>query len=649
MNISYRQVRLNGFWKKRQDINARETLPAVYDRFAETGRFSALTLAWREGMPNKPHIFFDSDTAKWVEGAAYTLQAYPNPETEKLIDDIVNHVAAGMTPEGYFNSYYQTVEPHKRFTDRNNHELYCAGHWIEAAVAYDQATGKSLLLDLMKRYARYIRWVFVEEKNAAFDTPGHEEIELALIRLSRHTGETEWFDLALHFLNARGTNKEEQNFNGWFDERYAQDQAPLREQTSAEGHAVRWAYLYCAAAEAAKIIKDRDLLEACQRVWRDVMDHKLYVTGGIGNLKHGEAFGPDYYLPNYMAYAETCASIGLALFAQRMLEITPSAEYADIVELEIYNGALAGVSLDGKRFFYENPLAMRPADQKFMNQVKADYRPAQRLAYFGCSCCPPNMLRFMASMGGFFYGREDAGTGDGIFVHQYGENEAEIDMNGTVVRLRQETNYPWEGSIKLTIGLNEPVEKPWTLAVRLPGWCETPHVGERSISKDGSNKCGIKDGSINDGSINDDSKDGNIKDGYYHMHRVWVDGDTVLLHFPMPVTLLEANTRVAQDCGRVALKRGPIVYCVEETDNGPCLADMMINPDTAFADEWQPDVLGGVCVLRFEAFRRKPFMGLYRKHAPEYESVNATAVPYYAWGNREEGEMAVWLGCKNVL
>ena len=620
--VPYRNVKITGgFWKAWQDAAAAETIPAIYRQFSQTGRFGALEHKWRAGEPNKPHIFYDSDAAKWIEGAAYSLYFHPDPETEGRIEALVDLIEAGMSPEGYFNSYYQTVEPHERWTRRENHELYCAGHLIEAAVAYYEAVGKRRFLDLMLRYAGYINKIFVEDKSAAFLTPGHEEIELALLRLWQCTGDKKWLDLAGHFIKTRGTDPAEQCFNRWFSPGYAQDQAPVAEQETAEGHVVRFGYLFTAAAGYAAATGDAELLGACRRVWRDAVGRKMYVTGGVGNMKHGEAFGPAYMLPNFEAYTETCASIALAYFGRRLAEIDPLGEYADVCELQLYNGALAGISLDGRRFFYENPLAIRPSDQHFMNKNKASGRPAQRVEVFGCSCCPPNILRMIASAGEWMYSVKDGADAGApvIYVHQYAQSEAKLtipDKNtgvGVGIMLTQTTRYPWDGDIELTV--NTPSAFEAAIALRAPGWCGAPAVNFEARA------------------------DG----GYLYINKIWNDGDMIKLELPMTVQELEANPYVSQDAGRAALRRGPLIYCVEGEDNGRRLEDLLIPAAASYEAVWDENLLGGVCKLRFRAARRKEFDGLYRVWAPEYEETEVTAIPYYAWGNRGEGEMAVWL------
>ena len=569
-----------------------------------------------------------------------------------------------MSPEGYFNSYYQNVEPHQRWTRRENHELYCAGHLIEGAVAYYEALGKRRFLDIMLKYAEYIYKIFVVDKSAQFVTPGHEEIELALVRLWHCTGNRKWLDLASHFIKLRGTEPSELCFNVWFSSNYAQDQAPVADQQTAEGHVVRFGYLFCAVADLAKETRDAALLEACRRVWRDVVSKKLYVTGGVGNMKHGEAFGPAYLLPNFEAYTETCASIALAFFGRRLSAIDPAGEYADVCELELYNGALAGISLDGRGFFYENPLSLRPSDQRFMNENKASGRPVQRVEVFSCSCCPPNILRMLTSVGDWMYGvgtgtvdrvvtgivdskniggsesygvrtgagdsksaggSEIDGVGTGaanggpvIYVHQFASSEARIKLpqvtGDVAVTLTQKTRYPWNGRVELKI--NTPASVNAAIALRVPGWLQGEPYVNYPCKKYG---------------------------GYLYINKIWDDGDRIIYDLPMEISEIESNPFVAQDAGRVALMRGPLVFCVEGADNGECLEDLLLPADAQYEPVWDESLFGGVIKLKFWAYRRKHFDALYRKWSPEYEKAEIVAVPYYAWGNRNEGEMAVWL------
>jgi DUF1680 family protein len=594
-----------GFWKKKQDVCTSASVDAIYTQFEKTGRFSALDLSWREGDKNHPHIFFDSDTAKWIESAAYCLALEPRESLKARVEALIDKIELAITPDGYFNSYYQTLDPSHRFTDRSNHELYCVGHLIEAACAYHEVTGDTRFLNLVKRMAEHVYRAFVTEQTATFETPGHEEIELALVRLFKATGEQKFFDLAKHFIDKRGIDSDKQPLYSWSFAGYAQDQAPIAEQRSAQGHAVRFGYLFSGVADVALATSDEALLTACKAVFQDVIEKKMYVTGGIGNMGFGEAFGPEYYLPNYKAYTETCASIALAFFTHRMLQGEPKGEYADVFELQMYNGALAGISIDGTSFFYENPLSQRPADQNFFRAVKENMRPTQRVEYFDCSCCPPNLTRWIASMSQYLYSTRK----DTIYVHQFVESQLELEGGF----LEQKTLYPWQGHIALTFHLDHAWQG--TVALRLPGWCENPTL----------------------------NYEGTIRDSYFYITREWKNGDTISLELPMEVVEVEANAYVSQDSGRIALKRGPVVYCLEETDNTDRLEDISVASDVVYETKWVPDLLGGVNVISFPGRRRKSFSSLYRKWTPEYEELSLTAIPYYAWANREEGEMNVWI------
>jgi len=615
-SVSYRDVVLkDGFWKKWLDTVTDSTVDAVYEQFEKTGRVNAMTLNWREGEPNRPHIFYDSDIAKWMEGAAYTLRYKKNAELEDTIDAIVNLIEDGMSAEGYFNSYYQTVEPSNRWTNRHNHELYCAGHLMEAAVAYYEVTGKKKFLELMERYADYIEAVFVTTQSAKFYTPGHEEIELALVKMYRTTGEERYLKLAKYFIDMRG-QKDEKLFDFFRDDpRYAQDQNPVREQQSAEGHVVRCGYLFSGAADVAWETGDEALLEACQRIFTEAMTTKMYITGGVGNMKHGEAFGPRYFLPNFEAYTETCASLAFAFLARRILNADPDSRYADNMERQLYNGALAGISLDGKHFFYENPLEQKPSDLTFLHDMGANGRPAERVRVFSCSCCPPNILRTLASIGDYFYSTD----GKTLYTHLYGASRTKLTLDGKPLTIVQSTKYPEDGKITVRIQAKEPIKA--TLAFRIPGWCKKPLV-----------TCGGK-------------APDRIEKGYACFEKVWQDGDKVELNFRMEVRMMEADPRVYADCGKIALMRGPLVYCLEEADNGKNLCDIRIAQNPCFKVTYQPNLLNGITAITFKGSHRKEDFGgsLYREYTSEREEATYTAVPYYAWCNRGEGEMTVWI------
>jgi len=534
--LSYKHININGgFWYKLQKLNSSVIVDSVYKRFKETGRFDALKYSWKDGDENKPHIFWDSDVAKWLEGAAYILQKSRNKELMHIVDDTIDTIESNQAANGYFNSYFAVVEPENIFTRRTDHELYCAGHLMEAAVAYFEATGKNKFLKMMCRYADHIDQVFRIDNSAEFLTPGHQEIELALVRLYKATGEKKYMELSKFFIDKRGAN-EKDTYYDFANCRYAQDHLPVREQTTAEGHAVRAVYLYNAMVDIAKYYNDEKLFNACKEIFSNITDKKMYITGGIGSTAEGEAFTIDYDLPNKTAYAETCAALGLAMFAQKMLLLEQDSVYADIAELAIYNGFLSGISMNGKAFFYENPLEIDPSLQNRNSSTKkpARFPIMQRKEVFECSCCPPNVVRFIASIGNNIYSYSD----DTIFVHQYIESITEYNN----IEIIQKTNYPIDG--KIIINYKGEFK---TLAARIPSWCTSFNINKKHWLKDGY--------------------------AYINVNK----SDSITIKFDMHVQLIESNPNVQENAGRIAVKRGPIVYCLEGIDNGCNLRDISIN------------------------------------------------------------------------
>ena len=514
------QIRLTGgFWQKKQELNRKETIWGVYRRFRESGRFDALACRPDSGID--VHWFWDSDVAKWIEAVAYLTAGHPEPELEKLADEMIESIAAAQDADGYYNSYFLLLPREERFRNRCRHELYCAGHLMEAAVAYKRATGKDLLYRCMLKYAALIDRVFRVEKSAGFLTPGHQEIELALIELWRESGDERWLTLAEYFLNARGSEAE--RVSARIDEDrmdYAQDRYPVREQTGAEGHAVRRLYMAIAMAEIAELRGDAEMRGACLRIFNDIVRHKIYITGGLGSNCNIEGFDEPYFLPNDTAYAETCASIALILFARRMQALDESSVYADVIERTLYNGMLSGISLDGRAFFYENPLEIDLAAPKrlFGRKTLIHYPPARREELFGCSCCPPNLARFLPRVGDLVASAED-GT---IRVHQYMQSEIRVDGATLVMK----TDYPKSGIVEVRYSGDAR-----RVGFRIPAWC-----GSWKLSRDGH------------------SEQGTVRNGY-----CWLSlaGDSrVTLEFYMPVGFTEANPGVRADAGRVAVTRG---------------------------------------------------------------------------------------------
>ena len=620
------------FWAPRQEATRSVTLPIEIKHLRDTGRIDAFRLDWRPGMPDPPHVFWDSDVAKWVEAAAYSLATHPDPALAADLAEVIALIAGAQQPDGYLNVHFTVVEPEKRWTNlRDWHELYCAGHLIEAALAHQEATGDNTLLAALSRYADYIGQEFGHGEGQKRGYPGHEELELALVKLYRHTGERRYLDLAQYFVDERGRQPhyydQEAQARGddpaaWHgrDYRYLQAHLPVREQDTAEGHAVRAMYLYSGMVDVAAETGDESLLEAARRLWRNVTQRRMYVTGGIGSASQGERFTWDYHLPNYCAYTETCAAIGLVFWAQRLLQVEPRAEYADVMERALYNGVLSGISLAGDRFFYVNPLGLDyHAYRDEMDRYGRSSVVPERQDWFGCACCPPNIARLLTSLGNYAYSTSE----DGLFVHLHIAGTAQAEFSGQRVRLQVDTDYPWGEDVTITV--QPEAEAEFALALRLPGWCRQPRV------------------TVNGEMV---SLEDIIRDGYAYLRRAWRAGDTVRLTLPMPVERIYAHPEVREDAGRVALQRGPLVYCLEEADNGANLEAVRLPREAEIRPEWRPDLLGGVMVLRGMGRRQEANAGsndLYLSNPPAEAPVSLMAVPYYAWANRVPGDMLVWI------
>ena len=568
-------------------------------------------------------VFQDSDFSKWIEAVGYSLTQHPDPELEKIADEAIDIVCAAQQEDGYLDTYYIINGRDKTFSDlRDHHELYCFGHLTEGAVAYYQATGKDKLLRAAKRYADYIDSCFGPEEGKCKGYPGHEIAEMALVRLYEATGEERYLNLARFFIDERGKrpyyfDKEhpeavikgkEQNL------RYEYNQAhlPVREQDEAVGHAVRAVYLYSGMADVAKLTADEALYEACVRLWDSITGEKMYVTGGIGGTHIGEAFSFPYDLPSDTAYAETCASIGLVFFARRMLEIRPDSKYANVMERALYNGILSGMALDGKSFFYVNPLEVLP-EACSRDERKFHVKPV-RQKWFGCACCPPNLARMFSSIGSYAYTE----TEDTLFIHLYMGATLEKKVGEQTADIQIESGFPWNGDVKIRVRAKDTGLK---LALRIPDWSEEYKVNGAVIEKE--------------------------QDGYLYLYKEWDEEDTITISFPMEVTLVEADERVRETIGQAAIMRGPVVYCLEETDNGKDLHLLTIEDvkDYEVADL----EIGGVKAkqILLPGYRQeKAGAGekLYRKHTPALKrKVPLVFIPYYMWANRGENEMRVFV------
>ena len=604
----------DAFWGPRQETNRAVTIPHEYRQCRDTGRIGSLRLAWKPGEADRPHHFWDSDVAKWIEAASYTLATHADPGLDALLDEVIALLATAQQPDGYLNVHFTVVEPEKRWANlRDAHELYCAGHLMEAAVAHYRATGKRSLLDVLSRYADHIDSTFGPDKRPGY--PGHEEIELALVKLYRATGEPRYLQLSKHFVDQRGTQPhfytQEAIARGDDPEaywartyEYTQSHRPVREQDEAVGHSVRAMYLYSGMADVAAETGDAALLAACRKLWDSATLRKMYVTGGVGSAHHGEKFTSDYDLPNRSAYAETCAAIGLVFFAHRMLQIEADARYADVLERALYNGALAGVSLDGRKFFYVNPLASA-----------GDHH---RQPWFGCACCPPNLARLIASLGLYAYST----TPRAAYVHLYLGGQARTRVAGRCVTLAQETDYPWNGKVGITVGVEKTVS--FALMLRVPAWCRRHTI-----------------------KVNGKPFRATLARGYARIRRRWSDGDRVDLSLAMPVERIVAHPHVAEDAGRVALQRGPLVYCLEQCDHEAPVRAIRLPGRAKLTARFEPGLLGGTVVIEGKAIapvapgRRVP---LYqRAQDAKTTAVPIKAVPYCLWDNRAAGAMAVWL------
>ena len=595
ITLPYQHVTLNGgFLYEKQKLNESVTMQAVYDRFYDTGRISAFRCDWKEGDPNKPHIFWDSDVAKWMEAAAYILQKKSDPALEEKVESIIDEIEKNQWEDGYFNSYFITCEPENRFSDRERHELYCAGHLMEAAVAYYEATGKDRFLKLMEKYALCIEKIFVTEKSAKFFSPGHQEIELALIRLYRATGNKRYLNLAKHFLDVRGHDTETIDFR--FP---AQTQAhlPVREQTEAVGHCVRACYMYSAMADLAWETKDEALLEACKKLFLDITEKKMYITGGIGSTRLLETFTIGYDLLNDKAYAETCAAISLMFFAHRMMQFENNSVYADLIERILYNGMISGLSLDGKCFFYENPLEINLNNYKrFPSPThKENFAITTRVEVFKCSCCPPNLNRVLASLGNYLYGHEN----DTVYVNQYADSEANIGN----MKIVQKTEYPKNGKISLH------TENVGKLCIRIPAWCKSFKLNTHYY----------------------------MQNGYAVIEN---PKEEILLDLEIRPFLVESNPEIYANNGKVAVCCGPYVCAGEALDNIENLHSLLI--DGNFEASWKYDENLCGYTVSVKAFRSIPKTSLYSEYTGSMEDFLLRLIPYASFANRGQTNMCVW-------
>ncbi len=611
------------FWGPRLETNRKVTVPYDFKKCEETGRISNFAKAGGLMEGKFEGIRFnDSDVFKIVEGAAYSLALHPDPKLERYLDDLIVKMAAAQEDDGYLYTT-RTIDPEHpasgagktRWSNtRVAHELYNVGHMYEAAVAFYQATGKRSLLNVAIKNADLIDRVFGPDKK--HDAPGHQEIEIGLAKLYRVTGEAKYLKLAKFFLDERGQRDRRKIYGA-----YCQDHEPVVEQREAVGHAVRAGYMYAGMADVAALTGDRAYVKAIDRIWDNVVSKKLYLTGGIGARHKGEAFGDNYELPNRTAYNETCAAIANAMWNHRLFLLHGDAKYLDVLERVLYNGFLSGVSLTGDAFFYPNPLECDGA-------YKFNHGAVVRQPWFGCSCCPSNVVRFLPSLLGYGYAHRD----DVVYVNLYVAGSATIELKGNTVRLEQETRYPWDGAIKITVKPERPAE--FALHLRIPGWSRGHPVPSDLYRYRNE---GAEDVTL---VVNGKTAGLDLDKGFARIRRSWKPGDVVKLNLPMPIRRVLCHQKVTDNRGKVALERGPIVYCAEGVDNGGQVFNLILSDDAALETRWEKDLLGGVMAIRGEV----PAVNRSKDGWPIATARQAfVAIPYYAWAHRGENPMAVWL------
>lgn len=623
--VSFADVQLtDNFWLPRLDTNRKVTIPYDFKKCEETHRINNFAVAGGIKKGSFKGIRYnDSDVFKVMEGAAYSLSTYPDPVLEAYMDSLIGLVAAAQEDDGYLFTA-RTIDPDTLISNagetrwsllKQSHELYNIGHMYEAAVAYYEATGKRNFLDVALKSADLVCKVFGPEEGQLHEVPGHQEIEIGLAKLYRITGKRKYLEMAKYFLDQRGDTLHRTPYTYGADgsnKVYTQDHIPVVDQCTAEGHAVRAVYMYSGMADIAALTGDIEYIKAIHKIWENVAHKKLYLTGGIGSMHSGEAFGPDYYLPNLSAYNETCAAIANILWNQRMFLLNGDAKYIDILERTLYNGFLSGVSLHGDRFFYPNPLESDGSHE--------------RAPWFNCSCCPTNVARFLPSLPGYIYAKEK----DRLFINLYIGNTADIKMDFGNLHLVQTTNYPWDGNVEIEV--DPETEKQFTIALRIPSWARN-----RPVPGDLYSFENILDEDIVI-TVNDKVVQPEIQFGYALIDQEWEKGDRILVSFPMPVRKNKAHERVEDDREQMAFSRGPLVYCAEWTDNGGRVRNLLIDEDLTFSMSKQPELLNGIQMLHTDAWS----VSLDKDNKLLREKQELNLIPYYSWAHRGNGEMMVW-------
>ncbi|HRH49867.1 MAG TPA: glycoside hydrolase family 127 protein [Panacibacter sp.] len=635
--VPFTQVKLtDNFWLPRIKTNAIVTIPASFERCESTGRVKNFVMAAaRNGKFCTIYPFDDTDIYKTIEGASYSLSLFPNPALEKYIDSLINIVGKAQEPDGYLYTA-RTIDPinvgpwlgKERWEKERelSHELYNAGHLYESAAAHFLATGKRNLLDIALKNADLVCKVFGPLPDQRKVAPGHEVVEMGLVKLYRITGKPEYLSTAKFFIEQRGhyqgydsTSKDE-----WKNGIYWQDNKPVVDQDEAEGHAVRAGYLYSAMADVAALTGDQQLLNAVDKIWTNEVTKKIYVQGGVGAVGDGERFGDNYELPNATAYNETCAAIANAFFNQRMFLLHGDSKYIDVLEKTLYNGFISGVGMDGKSFFYTNAMQIK-------NSFSHNDMEAERSGWFPCSCCPTNVVRLMPSIPGYVYAQKD----NNVYVNLFISGNATLNINNKPVDIVQQNNYPWDGALTFNVTPKSPLA--FGLLVRIPGWAQNAAMPSDlySFANKSDKNVTIK--------INGQAVDYTLQNGYAVLNRTWKKGDVVEVNLPMEVRQVVANENVKDDIGKVSLQRGPLMYCAEWPDNNGKVSNIIIPANTNFTTEFKTDLLNGVTVLKSEV----PAV-IIDNTGNSVSTVKQafTAIPYYAWAHRGKGEMTVWFPTK---
>lgn len=607
------------FWGPRIKRNYKKTIPIAIRKSQETGRIKNFKVAGgiEKGTFSSRFRFDDSDVFKIIEGASYSLQTYSDEQLESQLDTLIYYISKAQEEDGYLYTVRTILRDSAskvrkvgnerwELVREGSHELYNLGHLLEAAVAHHRATGKKDLLNVATKAADLITEQFGPGKD--MQVPGHQEIEIGLVKLYRVTREERYLNLAKFFLDQRGKfeDPEEEGRS------YAQDHKPVVEQEEAVGHAVRAGYMFSSMVDIAALKNTEDYEAALDKLWNDVVNTKMYITGGVGATSKGEAFGESYQLPNMSAYAETCASIANVFWNHRMFLLKGDAKYYDVLERTLYNGVISGVSLEGDRFFYPNPLASEGQHE--------------RKEWFGVACCPSNTSRFTPSVPGYVYAKK----GDRLYVNLFMANEADINLRGRNVNIVQETEYPWKGDIKVEV--NPEQSETFDLLIRVPGWVRNEAVpGDLYSFSKNTKRLPLF-------YINGEKVDPDMQNGYAVISKQWKRGDNLTVKLPMPVRKVKANKKVKGDQNRLALQRGPLVYALEGKDNDGSVSDLVIEPDEGISVEHKPNLLKGVSILAGSAKR-------YRQTSSSQQVQGTTfvAIPYYAWNNRGPDEMVVWI------